>query len=144
MAQAFRSRKTNTKKPVSGQIEISGTYDLNYKTVVEWGRIINLSDIISLIEHLPGRRYSKREIRYYLSGFFQETDDSIASLLLETEENSHAIKISKYRISGSSLNTIIMSLEEAGVLSRTQENPVRYRPSIQGKSDKQNLLVAKN
>jgi hypothetical protein len=109
MAHAFRSRKSGREAPGTNGLCVSGTYNIEEKVTVEWERVVAIGEMVALIQRLPNRLYSRRELRSFISGHFRDSDDSLPHT-----------KISKYRISGGSLNALLDALECEGALAQRE------------------------
>ena len=119
MAQAFRFRKQIKTKTNTNQIVVKGTYELD-KVVVEWERLILIDELSNFISCLPTRTYKKSELRFYFSGYLQDSDTQLPDT-----------KFRDYRISGRSLNRIIELLELKGVLEKSVHNgELRWQPKF--------------
>ena len=104
MVQAFRSRKQTNQKTNLNQLTVVGTYELD-KVVVEWERQISINELTKLIQRLPCRDYKKSELRFYVSGYLQDSDKHLPDT-----------KFRDYRISENSLDQLIETLVENGSL----------------------------
>lgn len=113
MVQAFRSRKQTNHKADVNQLTVVGTYELD-KVVVEWERQISMDELTKLIQRLPCRDYKKSELRFYVSGYLQDSDKHLPDS-----------RFRDYRISDGSLNQLIETLVENGSLETRETNDIR-------------------
>lgn len=107
MVQAFRSQTKNRSDIGANEIAVSGTYSLEQKITVEWERAVETAALVDVARRLPGRLYSRDEIRFFLSGWFRTLDPDLPDT-----------KISEYRISSRSLKEILGILEDHDALQQ--------------------------